>query len=163
MRLRHPRSTRTATLLPDPTIFRSSPRVGGPWRAPRRLPVHPHRLSPTRHRGRRAASARHRRSRRAAAMSVYRTRILAAVESGAIPAVPGGMTHVDIEHAQGCRADHGRRRTRTPRITLIAGGEALTIGSEGEITHRDRKTVGWGRRVEVRVTIGVRVMITTKT
>src|SRR3546814_4763693 len=100
------------------------------------LPIYPHRLSPTRHRGRRAASARHRRSRRAAAMSVYRTRILAAVESGAIPAVPGGMTHVDIEHAKGCRADHGRRCICTPRITVIAGGEALTIGRAGEITNR---------------------------
>src|SRR3546814_16114070 len=69
-------------------------------------------------------------------MSVYRTRILAAVESGAIPAVPGGMTHVDIEHAKGCRADHGRRCICTPRITVIAGGEALTIGREGEITNR---------------------------
>src|SRR3546814_17698941 len=69
-------------------------------------------------------------------MSVYRTRILAAVESGAIPAVPGGMTHVDIEHAKGCRADHGRRCICPPRITVIAGGEAVTIGRDGEITNR---------------------------
>ncbi|HEY9540496.1 MAG TPA: hypothetical protein VIR05_02535 [Luteimonas sp.] len=46
------------------------------------------------------------------------------------------MTHVDVEHAKGCRADHGRRCICTPRITVIVGGEALTIGREGEITNR---------------------------
>lgn len=69
-------------------------------------------------------------------MSAYQTRILAAVANGAVPAEPGGIAHVDVEHAKGCRADHGRRCICTPRITVIAGGEALTIGLEGEVTNR---------------------------
>src|SRR3546814_5718922 len=87
-------------------------------------------------RGRRAASARHRRSLRAATMISYLARIQAAVANGAIPADPGGVTHVDVEHAKGCHADHGRRCICTPRITVIVGGEALTIAREGETSNR---------------------------
>src|SRR3546814_5830105 len=86
-------------------------------------------------------------------MSSYQARIQAAVANGAIPAEPGGVTHVDVEHAKGCRADHGRRCICTPRITVIVGGEALTIGREGETTNRRAmacmqrtKTAGGGRR-----------------
>src|SRR3546814_3164902 len=63
-------------------------------------------------------------------MSSYQARIQAAVANGAIPAEPGGVTHVDVEHAKGCRADHGRRCICTPRITVIVGGEALTRSEE---------------------------------
>src|SRR3546814_9944072 len=38
-------------------------------------------------------------------MSSYQARIQAAVANGAIPAEPGGVTHVDVEHAQGCRSE----------------------------------------------------------
>src|SRR3546814_1139839 len=89
-------------------VCSSDLRVAGPWRAPRLPSVYPHRLSPTRHRGRRVASARHRRSRRAATMSSYQARIQAAVANGAIPAEPGGVTHVDVEHAKGCRSEKRR-------------------------------------------------------
>lgn len=69
-------------------------------------------------------------------MSAYQARILAAVANGAIPAAPGGLTSIDVEHAKSCRADQGRRCICTPRITAIVEGEALTIGLQGEITNR---------------------------
>lgn len=69
-------------------------------------------------------------------MTSYQARIQAAIARGSLPPEPGRVTNVDVEHAKGCRADQGRRCICTPRITAIVGGEALTIGLEGEVTNR---------------------------
>lgn len=71
-------------------------------------------------------------------MTGYLDRIQDAINAGNLPAKPGQVTHVHVDHGKGCKAP-AEPCTCTPRITAVVHGQVLTIGQGGSIIERSKR------------------------
>lgn len=71
-------------------------------------------------------------------MTGYLDRLQQAIHAGSLPAEPGAVTSVTVEHGHGCHAPSAPCVCH-PRITAITGDEVLVIGSGGAILERSKR------------------------
>lgn len=71
-------------------------------------------------------------------MNGYLHRIAAAQAAGHFK--PGEVYVTEVAHAEGCHYHHTRKCTCWPLITAVSETEVLTIGTDGHVLDRMRKS-----------------------
>lgn len=71
-------------------------------------------------------------------MTGFAQRIADASAMGLFP--PGEVTSVHVEHAYGCKAPSNGPCTCFPDITAIVGDQVITIGTQGAVLKRERRS-----------------------